>query len=438
MSPEILTLLMFLGILVGVFAGFPIGFTLGGLALIFGYLGWGPQIVPLFASQAYGLMTNFVIIAVPLFVFMGCMLEQSGIAEQAFDVIYKWFGRIKGGLALATVVISTLFAACTGIVGASVTTMGLIALPSMLSRGYDKSLATGTVAAGGTLGILIPPSIMLILYGPMAGVSVVELFAAAIIPGLLLAGLYSLYIFIRCQLQPDLAPISPEEGRETISLISLLVSMKTFLPFIVLILAVLGAIFFGITAPTEAAGLGALGSIIIAAAHRKLTFKTMYEVSKTTLRVSSMIIFVALGAYTFTAVFFGIGGGRIVANFISGLGLGAYGVLAVVLFLTFLLGMFIDWVGILLIIVPIFIPILKMYGFDPLWSGMLIMITLQSSFLTPPFAYALFYIRSITSKEVELIDIYKGVVPFVSLQLIGLVLSILFPQIITWLPGIIK
>lgn len=434
MTPETLTILMFLGIFIGVFIGFPIAFTLGGLGLIFGLIGWGPSVYQLFAHRSYGLMTEYTYAALPLFIFMGVMLEKAGIAELAFDTMYKWLGGLKGGLALATIVLSTIFAACTGIVGASVSTMGLIALPSMVNRGYDKSLATGVVGAGGTLGILIPPSIMLILYGPMAGVSVVELFAGAFIPGLLLAVLYFLYVFVRCQLNPEMGPAIPLEYREKPNLIA---DLKTFFPFIFLILSVLGAIFFGITAPTEAAGIGALGSIVVAVLYRRLTIKTLRDACMTTVKISSMILFVALGATLFTAVFFSIGGGRVITSFITSLGLSGYGVLAVVLFIVFLLGMFIDWVGILLIMTPIFVPVLKMYGFNPLWTGMLIIVMLQSSFLTPPFAYALFYIKGIAPKGVTLNDIYKGVIPFVILQLVGLTLCIIFPGIITWLPSIL-
>lgn len=434
MSPELMTVLMIAGVFVGIFLGFPIAFTLGGLGLLFGIVGWGPGVYHLFAHRSYGLMTEYIYAALPLFIFMGCMLERAGIAELAYDTMYKWFGRLKGGLALATVVICTMFAACTGIVGASVATMGVIALPSMVNRGYSKALATGVVGAGGTLGILIPPSIMLILFGPMSGVSVVELFAGAFGPGLMLAGLYFLYVLIVCHIYPEMGPPTPVDQREKLPLLK---GLKTLVPFMVLIFLVLGAIFFGITAPTEAAGLGALGSIIVAAIHRRLTFGALSETCMTTLRVSTMILFVALGATLFTTVFFAIGGGRVITEAVTGLGMGGYGVLAVILLIVFLMGMFIDWVGILLIMTPIFVPILKMYGFDPLWTGMLIIVILQPSFLTPPFAYALFYIKGIAPPGVTLGHIYRGVIPFVLLQVVALALCIIFPGIITWLPSIL-
>ncbi len=434
MSPEMLTLLMFLGVLVGIILGFPIAFTLIGLSFLFGYYGIGERVFHLFAHRTYGVMTEYIFAALPLFIFMGCMLERSGIAEASYDYLYKRFGSIRGGLAIATVLICILFAACTGIVGAAVATMGLVALPSMVNRNYNKSLATGVVGAGGTLGILIPPSIMLVLYGPMGGVSIVRLFAAAIIPGFLLAALYILYIVILCKFRPEVAPAITLDKLERPSLI---LGLKTFGPFIFLILAVLGAIFFGIAAPTEAAGMGAFGSIIVSAFNRKLTFKNLFESALTTLRISAMILWVAIGATLFTTVFYRIGGDDVIRSFLRDLGLSGFSMLAVVLLLVFLLGMFIDWVGILLIMTPIFAPILLLEGFDPLWSGMLIIIILQSSFLTPPFAYTLFYIKGVAPKGVELSHIYRGAVPFILLQVTALVLCILFPRIITWLPSLL-
>lgn len=439
MTPEAIVVGMFLGILAGVLVGFPIAFTLCGLALLFGLLGWGPQVLELFPHRLYGVMSEYTYVAIPLFIFMGCMLEKSGIAEVAFDSLYKFLGSLKGGLAHATVLISTLFAACTGIVGASVTTMGLIALPAMLKRGYDKSLATGTIAAAGTLGILIPPSIMLILYAPMSGVSVVEMFAGAILPGLILSALYMIYIAIKCLLRPDAAPALPTAEKETLPFKeALLLAGKTVVPFLLLILAVLGAIFFGVCAPTEAAGVGALGSLMLAGAYRRLSLASLQTTMLFTLKITAMIMFVAIGATMFTTVFFGIGGGEVVTRFLLGLSLGKWGILALLLFIVFILGMFIDWVGILLIITPIFAPILKTLGFHPLWSGILICVLLQTSFLTPPFAYSLFYIKGIAPPSVTLGDIYRGVVPFVMLQLVGVVLCVVFPKLIMWLPGVLK
>lgn len=435
MSPEVLTIVMFVGVLLGVFLGFPIAWTLAGLGITFGLIGWGEQVLALISSRAFGVMASYTYVAIPLFVFMGAMLERSGVADIAFAVLNQWMRKVKGSLAYATIIISTMFAACTGVVGASVTTMGLLALPPMHERGYDNRLSTGVVGAGGTLGILIPPSIMLVLLGPMANLSVVDLFAAAILPGLLLAFLYLMYVFFLIKLKKDVVPEQAIlEGEEIYSIWD---GIKAFVPFIVLIFAVMGAILAGITAPTEAAALGAFGAIVIAFAFRKLNWKVIKESAISTLKTSTMIAFIAVGANLFTAVFFGVGCGTVVNNFIASLGLGMTGTIMIILLIVFLLGMLIDWVGILLIIVPIFMPAIVQFGVDPLWAAMLIVIVMQCSFLTPPFAYALFYIKGIAPKGVTIGDIYRGVIPFIALQLVALVLCYLFPQIVTALPTLL-
>jgi len=438
MSPEIFVVAMFLGVLIGVFLGFPIGFTLAGLGIIFGYIGWGDRILTLIGNSTFAVLSNYTFVAIPLFVFMGCMLDSSGIASRAFDVLAQWMRGIRGGIALACIIICTLFAACSGIVGASVTTMGLLALPPMINRGYNKGLACGVVASGGTLGILIPPSIMLVMFGPLAGLSVVDLFAAAIMPGLLLSALYAVYIVVLPMFKKDWIPprISKEDYEKKYSLIH---GLLTFAPFILLILAVLGAIFFGVCSPTEAAGLGAFGSLVLAVAFRSLNLKNLKATLLTTLKTSSMILFVAVGANFFTSMFFSTGGSKVVAKFLLELEIGRYGILAALLIVVFLLGMLIDWVGILLIVVPIFMPILvNELGFNGLWVGMLIIVIMQSSFLTPPFAYSLFYIKGVAPAGVTIGDIYRGVIPFIVLQIFGLILCIVFPQIITWLPEVMS
>jgi tripartite ATP-independent transporter DctM subunit len=433
MTPELLTILMFVGILVGVFLGFPIAFTLTGLGLIFGLIGWGNTVFTLLASRAYAVMTNYTYVAIPLFVFMGCMLERTGVAETAFAVLDQWLRKIKGGLAIATIILCTIFAACTGVVGASVTTMAVLVLPSMMKRGYSKELASGVVSAGGTLGILIPPSIMLVVFGPVAGVSVVDLFAAAVPPGLLLAALYILYIVVITRVKKGMAPdiVNVEKSQLEYTLKDGLIA---FVPFIVLIFLVLGVIFFGVAAPTEAAGVGALGSILVAAMYRKCTWKALKESAMNTLKTSAMVTYVALGANLFTSVFFGVGGDRVLTNFILNIGLGPYGVFAIVLIIVFLLGMLIDWLGIVLIVIPIFMPILVSFGMDPLWVSMVIIVLLQTSFITPPFAYSIFYLKGVAPPEIELGHIYRGVVPFIVIQVIVVVLCIVFPDIVTFLP----
>lgn len=438
-SPELTVILMFSGVLVGVMSGFPVAFVFGSLGLIFGLISWGPgQIWYLFPIRSYGILSEYIFACVPLFVFMGCMIERAGIAEVAFGIMHKWFGPLRGGLAIATVVICTLFAATTGIIGASVVTMGLLALPAMLSRGYNKPLATGCVCAGGTLGILIPPSIMLVIYAPMAGISVAKMLFGAVIPGLVLAGLYILYILIACFIKPEWGPSLPKEERSRMQFWpTVREGALGLFPFIFLILAVLGTIFFGLAAPTEAAAMGSAGSVILAAMYRKLTLKNLKEALYPTLRISTMVIFVVLGANLFTGTFLGIGGGDVVANFLQGLGLTPWGIFILVLAIIFFLGMIMDWIGILFIMIPIFGPLLEKFGFDPLWTGIVICVLLQSSFLTPPFAYSIFYLKGIAPEGVTITHIYIGVIPFVILQLIGVALVLAFKPLALWLPNLI-
>ena len=439
MSTELLTILMFAGIFVGVFTGFPIAFVLGSLGIIFGLIALEPHqllyMVPLRLFKTY---STEVFAAIPLFIFMGALVERSGIADRAYEVTHKMMGPVRGGLAVATVVVCTFFAAATGVVGASVVTMGLIAIPSMVSRGYDKSLATGTVAAGGTLGQLIPPSIMLILYAPMAGVSVVDMFAGAILPGLILSALFISYILIRCYINPNVGPALTVEERGKIVLRSLLLEIvKSVLPFAFLIMAVLGSIFLGFAAPTEAAAMGAFGSLILAAIYRKLTWQALQGAAYISLKSTAMVMFIVLGAFLFTGTFLSAGCGKAVSSFLLGFGLGPWGVLLILLVLIFFLGMFIDWIGILYIMVPIFGPMMIALGFEPLWLGLIICISLQMSFITPPFAYTIFYLKGLSLEGIRLGDIYRGVIPFVFLQAIGLALCLIFKPLTLWLPSLL-
>lgn len=439
MSVELLTLFMFAGVFIGVFAGFPLTFVLASLGIIFGLIALPvKQIVYMIPLRIFDILSVEIFAAVPLFVFMGAMIERAGIAEIAYGVMYKILGPLRGGLALATVLICTLFAAATGIIGASVITMALVAIPAMLKRGYDKQLAMGTVAASGSLGILIPPSVMLILYAPMAGVSVVDMYAGAIIPGLVLSALYILYIVVKCYTNPNAGPPLSLEERGRIVWSQLFLEIVTSLiPFLFLIIAVLGSIFLGITSATEGAGIGSLGSIIISAAYRKLTLKQIKEAAYFTLRVSAMVIFVALGANLFTGTFLSAGCGKVVSNVLLGLGIGPWGILLLLLFIIFILGMLIDWIGILFIMVPIFGPIVTGLGFDPLWVGLVICVSLQMSFLTPPFAYAIFYLKGLSFEGVTYGDIVRGVIPFVILQAIAVALCLIFKPLTLWLPKLL-
>lgn len=437
MDPQLLAILMFVVLLVGVMTGFPLAFVLMGTGMIFGLIGWGPAVTDQMVSRTYGIMTNDALVAVPLFIFMGYMMERSGIADGLFDTLQQLFGPLRGSLALATVVLGTVLAATTGIVGASVTMMGLLTLPPMLKRGYDISLSTGTILAGGTLGILTPPSIMLILYGPMAGLSIARLFAAAIIPSLVLSGLYMGYILFRCSINPALGPPLPKAERN-IPLSQLMIKfLTTLVPPMALILAVLGSIFFGLAAPTEAAAVGGFGAVILCAFYRKLTLSNIKETAFLTLRTSAMILILTVGATVFTGVFLALGGGRMIESMLLGIALPPFYVMIIVMFIVFILGMFVDWIAILLILIPILTPVVRALGFDPLWFAMVVCINLQMSYLTPPFAYSIFYLKGVAPPNVEVIDIYKGAIPFVFLQMAGLILVIIFPDLITWLPKVI-
>jgi len=437
-SQETIAIILLVGVLFGVITGFPLAPAIAGIALIVGYFTWGgPQVTSLFYSRMWGLIRSYVILAAPLFIFMGIMLERSGIAERLYDALYLWLGGFRGGLAITTVLIGTVLAACVGIIGASVTMLALVALPAMVKRGYDKALASGSVCAGGTLGILIPPSIMLVLYGPMAEISVGKLFMAAFIPGLVLSGLYCTYIAIYCLFQPHKAPAVPPKERTVPFLKKTTLLLTAMVPPVMLVLAVLGSIFFGVAPPTEAASVGAFAATLLALAYRRLTFRALKETAFETLRVTSKVIFVAVCAFMFVGVFLGLGGGNVVKEIILSAPGGKWGAFLLIMFTVFILGMFIDWLGIIFIMIPIITPIGPVLGFDTIWLAMMICVNLQMSFLTPPFAYAIFFLRAAASPELEVstADIIRGVIPFVFLIMVGLGLCVAFPQLITWLPS---
>lgn len=432
LSSEALVGLILLSVIGAVILGFPIAFSLAGIATLYGLALIGPSVGNIFMLRLFQVLQDYILIAIPLFVFMGVMVERVGLADNLYKTALEWVGGIRGGLAIATVLAATIFAAATGVVGASVVAIGLLALPQMLKYNYSKPLATGVVCAGGALGILIPPSIMLVVYGPTAGVSIGALFLAAIPAGLLLSALYVLYIAVLGYLRPKEGPAykaEPIPWRK-----KLLDAATSVLPVGVLILAVLGSIFFGLAAPTEAAAVGAFGSIILALAYRRLTLKTLMEAAYTTARVSAMVYMVTIGASFLSAIFVRVRGGDAVAAIVAGLELPTWAVILTMLFIVFVLGMFIDWIGIVMITVPLFMPISQSLGLDPLWFSMLIIVTLQTSFLTPPFAYTIFYLKGIAPPEVTTADIYRGVIPFILLQLVGVLLIALFPQIVLWLP----
>jgi len=438
LSPEILTALMLGGILIGVLTGFPVGFVIGAVGLGVGYIVFGGIIGEVLYVRAIDLMVNYILLAVPLFIFMGTMLEHSGIAGKMFDALYVWFGGIRGGLAVTTVVIGTLVAATVGIIAASVTMLTLVALPTMVKRGYSKSLAAGSVCAGGSLGILIPPSVMLVLYGPMANISVGKLFFGAFIPGFLLSGLYITYILIHSYLQPKIAPAIPSEqmpdisfGKKTVNLIAALA------PTGILIMSVLGVIFLGVAPPSEAAGMGAFVATLLTIAYGRFSFKVLKDVSLSTLRSSGFIFLLLAAAVAFVGVFVRGGGGEVVEKLIVGVPGERWGSFAVVMFLIFILGFIIDPLAIIFIMVPIITPIAATLGFNPLWFALMVCVNFQMAFMTPPFAMAIFVCRGSVAPElgVTMADIIRGVIPFVFLIMIGLGLLVIFPELILWLPG---
>ena len=438
MSPEFITIGMFVGLLIGLFMGHHLAFVLGGLAVIFGYLGWGPSSFYMFINQTWGIMDNYILVCIPLFILMAQLLDQSGVAEELFNTMLYLFGPIRGGLAVAVVVVSTLFGACTGIIGASVVTMGLLGMPVMLKYNYNKRLASGAICAGGSLGILIPPSIMLVVMADQGALSVGKLFAGAVIPGLILSGLYIGYILVRCWIKPQDGPALSLEERQAVSKTQLTkMIIKTMIPPMILILGVLGSIFAGIATPTEAAGVGAVLAFAMTVAYGRFSLSGLKTAVVNTAKTTSMVIIILVGAACFSSIFMGSGGGEVVKNFIFGIGFGKWGTFVVMMVILFFLGMFIDWIGIIMITFPIFLPIARELGFDKVWFVVTMAVMLQDSFLTPPFGYALFYLRGVAPPEVTTVDIYWGAFPFWRLMELGLIIVVVWPATITWLANLL-
>jgi len=437
---EFLPAWMFLALTILLMAGFPVTFTLMGTALCFGLIGFGWSFFNLLPLRIWGVMSNVTLMAVPLFVFMGVMLERSGLAEDLLDTMGVLFGRMRGGMAISVVVVGAILGASTGIVGATVVTMGLLAVPTMLKRGYQKELATGTVSASGTLGQIIPPSIVLVLIGDIVGVSVGDLFIGAVLPGLLLVSLYILYILIVAMFRPELAPAIPKEELDAISAKQLLTRVgKALFPPLFLMVAVLGSIFAGIASPTEAAAVGAVGATFLALANRKFSMGILRDVMQTTVKLTCMVFIILCGAAAFGLVFRGLGGDELVREFLGGLA-EQYSkgmVLAIVMGLIFVIGFFLDFIEITFIHVPVLAPIMLEFGFDPVWFCILLAVNLQTSFMTPPFGFSLFYLKAVTPPEVTTGHIYRGIIPFVVFQLIGLAIVVMFPKLATWLPKVV-
>jgi tripartite ATP-independent transporter DctM subunit len=436
---EWLALAMFAVLLVLLLVGYPVAFTLGAVAMLFGLPLLGFGFFDLLPLRIWGVMTNVTLMAVPLFIFMGVMLEKSGLAEDLLETMGLLFGRVRGGLTLSVVLVGGLLAATTGVVGATVVTMSVIALPAMIKHGYQKELATGTIAAAGTLGQLIPPSIILVLLGDVMGVPVGQLFAAAVMPGLLLIGLFIVYIVGYSFLRPEVAPVIDRKRLKAHPDHSLARrAVKSLIPPLSLVIAVLGSIFFGVASPTESAAIGALGAMLLAAMHQRLTLANVIETMRNTTRLTSMVFIILVGATAFGLVFRGLHGDSLVHELMTALPGGKWGFLWVSMLLIFLLGFFLDFLEICFIVVPILAPIAIHLGIDPLWFAVLIAVNLQTSFLTPPFGFSLFYLKAAAPRGITFGQIARGAMPFVGLQFLALMLIMAFPQIARWLPELMN
>ena len=453
---EILVIAMFLTFCAFLFTGFPVAYALGGVGVLFTVVGYFADMylgtltgldymtLGMAVNRVYKYMDNWVLVALPMFIFMGLMLDHSGIAEKMMKAMQDLFGKVRGGLAVTVTLIGIILAASTGIIGASVVLLGLLSLPAMLKQGYSRPLALGTIAGSGTLGILIPPSIMLVIMADQLGLSVGDLFMGAVGPGVLLGALYVSFILIYSLIRPKAAPLSPERKKLQWSMAWTV--FKTILPTAALIVAVLGSIFAGITTPTEASGVGALGATVLAALNRKLSFKVIKDVIFSCFNTTAYIFAIFLGATTFALVLRSLGGDEVIGAALTGIPLGPHGIMAVILGVIFILGFFLDWIEITLIVLPLLAPVISSLGIhvdgygvvenpELVWFVILVAVSLQTSFLTPPVGFALFYLKGVCPPDVQLIEIYKGVVPFICLQLLGLLMVAYWPQLVIWLPA---
>jgi len=428
-------LFMFPALLFALFMGVHVAFAMMGTALVFGYVTFGPAVIHQLVSKVDDVASNFVLAAVPLFVFMGAMLERSGIAERLFDAVHLWTRRLPGGLAIGTIIMCVIFAASTGVIGATETVVGLLAIPIMLKYAYGKELISGTICAGGSLGTIIPPSVVVVVLGPVADVSVGDLFVGMIFPGLIMAGFYVLYILVRCVLDPAQGPRLPRSPEDPSFARKLEITAKAMLPPIVMIFAVLGSIMFGWAAPTEAAALGALGAILLTLAYRQFNLRILQETVLKTLKITCMIMVILLCGNMFAGVFIASGGVLLTQQLIASADLAPWLTLAAFLAICFLAGFLLDWISVLLIFIPIFIPLVRAMGFDPVWFCVLFLIVIQTSYLTPPMAPAIFYLRGISPPEMTLEHMFRGVVPFILLQLVTLAIVAAIPPLVLWLPS---
>jgi tripartite ATP-independent transporter DctM subunit len=438
-SVETMSILMLAVLIFVMMFGHPIAFVFGGVGLIFGYLLRGPAVMYMFTSQAMGTMDSGILVAIVMFILMANLLVKSGIAEELFEAIRWLMGPLRGGVAIAVIIVCMIIAACTGIVGAAVVSMGLAALPVMMKYKYEKKLAAGTICAGGTLGIMLPPSVMLIALADLTGLSAGKLLVGGLFPGFVLGGLYITYIAIRCGLNPKLGPpLSLEERASTPVSARIAMAFKAILAPGALIVLVLGSIFTGTTTVREASGVGAVGSFLIILIYRRFSWKMLQEALQGTAKSVAMVMFIILATNCYTAVFLDFGGGKVIMDYMVASGLGKWGVFFIMMLIIFILGMPIEWVGIIYLVIPIFLPIAVKFGMDPLWFVICVAVNLQNAFLSPPAGATIFYLLGVSKGTLTTMDVFKGVIPFVILQLIGLAICVAFPEAVLWLPNMIK
>lgn len=431
MTPNTILLIMFGGLTLLMLTGLPIAFVLGGLSLILTVTLWNPESVVIIVLQVFDTMRSEALLGIPLYILMAGILQRSGVIEDLYTAMELWFGRLRGGLAVGTVLISVVMAAMTGVVGAAVTAMGVLALPEMLKRKYDPAIATGTICAAGTLGILIPPSVLTIVYAITAQVSIGKMLIAGIVPGLILAALYIFYLLVTAYLQPNRIPASSDTkvpfGKK-------LASLRAIILPAFLIVAILGSIFFGIATPTEAAAVGVFGAIVASAIRKRLSFNNLKAAGLQALKATAMILWITIGAKAYVAIFTGLGGASTLMEFIQGLDVHPYLILAAMMLILIFLGTVLDEIGIILLTVPVFLPIVRTLGFDEIWFGILYAITIQTGYISPPFGYTLFYMKGALPAHISMTTVYRGVFPFMVLQVIALILIAAFPNLVTWLP----
>ena len=433
LSPIVLTLVLFGSMFFLLMTGLPLTFVIGGIgALAVAFL-WGPEALYNVAARAFASTMSFVLLAIPLFVLMASILQRSGVADALYDTIHKWFGGLNGGLAAGTVAIAAMFAAMSGVAAAATVSLGLIALPAMLKRKYDKVMVTGAIQAGGALGILIPPSVEMIVFALFARLSVGKMFMGGVFPGLLLASFFIIYILVRCYLRPSLGPALPPEERATLK--EKFVSLRQVVLPLMVIGGVLGSIYLGIATPTESAAVGILGALISSAIYGTFSWSMLKDAALTTLRISTMIMWILFGAYVFSSTYIALGASEVVEQALALMPGGRWGILIGMQLSFFALGCILDSFGIIMITAPLYLPIIKGLGFDPVWFGILYVMNIEMAFLTPPYGICLFYMKAVVPKEVTMLDIYRSIIPFVGLQALGLILVMIFPQIAMWLPG---